>query len=87
MTPWANARGAYLLLVHRMMTVEVGDGLKKELGPDSYDQLMYTQNVETIEPFSSHVRPVKAGRAYWENALMSWYKPCKQKMVLCHRAL
>ena len=25
---------------------------------------MYTQNAETIEPFSSHVIPVKAGRAY-----------------------
>ena len=61
--PWANARVAHLLSVHRMTTVEVGDGLKKELGPDSYDQLMYTQNAETIEPFS-HVMPGKAGRAY-----------------------
>ena len=34
---WANARVAHLLSVHRMMTVEVGDGLKKELGPESYD--------------------------------------------------
>ena len=61
---WANARVAHLLLVHRMMTVKVGDGLKKELGPGNYDQLMYIQNAETIEPFSSHVMPVKAGRAY-----------------------
>ena len=61
--PWANARVAHLLLVHRMMSMEVGDGLKKELGPDSYDQSIYTQNVETIEPFSSRVMPVKAGRA------------------------
>ena len=28
------------------------------------DQLMYTQNAETIEPFSSHIVPVKTGRAY-----------------------
>ena len=61
---WANARVAHLLLVHRMTTMEVGDDLKKELGPDSYDQLMYTQNAETIEPFFSRVMPVKAGRAY-----------------------
>ena len=61
---WVNARVAHLLSVHRMMTVEVGDGLKKELGPDSYDQLMYTQNAETIEPSSSCVMTVKAGRAY-----------------------
>ena len=62
--PWVNARVVHLLSVHRMMTVVVGDGLKKELGPDGYEQLMYTQNVETMEPFSSHVMPVKAGRTY-----------------------
>ena len=63
-TPWANARVAHLLLVHRMMPVEAGDGQKEEVGVNSYDQLMYTQNVETIEHFSSRVVPVKAGRAY-----------------------
>ena len=52
---------AHLLSVHRMTTVEEGDGPKKELSPDGYDQLMYTQN--TIEPFSSRIVPVKAGRA------------------------
>ena len=62
--PWANARIAHLLSVCRMMTMEVGDGLKEELDPDSYDQLMYTQNAEIIEPFSSHIMPVKAGRAH-----------------------
>ena len=62
--PWANARVVHLLSVHRMTTMEVGDGLKEELDPDSYDQLMYTQNAETIEPFSSHIVPVKAGRVY-----------------------
>ena len=65
--PWVNARVLHLLLVHRMMTVEVGNDLKEEFDPDGYDQLMYTQNAETIEPFSSHIIPVKAGRAYtWE---------------------
>ena len=62
--PWVNARVAYLLSVHRMMTVEVGDGIAEEPNPNGYDQVMFTQNVETIEPFSSHVVPVKAGRAY-----------------------
>ena len=62
--PWANARVVHLQSVHRMTTVEVGDGLKEEPGPDGYDQLMYTKNAETIEPFSSHIIPVKAGRAY-----------------------
>ena len=62
--PWANARVVYLLSVHRMTTVEVGNSLKEEPDPDGYDQLMYTQNVETIEPFSSCIVLVKAGRAY-----------------------
>ena len=62
--PWANARVAYLLSVHRMMTVEVGDSLKEEPDPDGYDQLMYTQNMETMGPFSSCIVLVKAGRAY-----------------------
>ena len=62
--PWANARVVHLLSVHRMMTLEVGDGLKEEPDPDGYDQLMYTQNVETIESFSSHIILVMAGRAY-----------------------
>ena len=62
--PWANARVAHLQSVHRMTTMEVGDGLKEEPDPDGFDQLMYTQNVETIEPFSSHVILVKAGKAY-----------------------
>ena len=62
--PCMNARVEHLLSVCRMMTMEVGDGLKEEPDPDGYDQLMYAQNVETIEPFSSHIILVKAGRAY-----------------------
>ena len=62
--PWANAREAHLLSVYRMMTMEVGDGLEEEHDPDGYDQLMYTQNAETIEPFFPCIVPVKAGRVY-----------------------
>ena len=61
---WANARVAHLLSVHRVVPVEVGDGQKEEVGTDGYDQLMYTQNAETIEPFSSCLVQVKAGRAH-----------------------
>ena len=61
--PWVNAWVAHLLLVSRMTTMEVGDGIKEEPNSDGYDQVMFTQNVETIEPFS-HMVPVKAGRAY-----------------------
>ena len=59
--PWANARVVHLLLVCRMMPMEVGDGQKEEVGTNGYDQLMYTQNAETIEPFSSHIIPVRGG--------------------------
>ena len=62
--PWANARAAHLLSVHRMMPMEVGDGQEEKLDMNDDDQLMYTQKVETIEPFSSHIVPVKTGRAY-----------------------
>ena len=62
--PWANTRVVHLLLMHRMMPMEVVDGKKEEVDMNGYDQLMYIQKAETIEPFSSHVMPVKAGRAY-----------------------
>ena len=61
---WANARVVHLLSVHRMAPVEVGDAQKEEVDTNSYNQLIYSQNVETIEPFSSQVVPVKVGRAY-----------------------
>ena len=47
-----------------MTTVEVGDGPKEEPNPDGYDQVIFTQNVETIGSFSSHMVPLKVGRAY-----------------------
>ena len=62
--PWANARVVHLLLACRMTPVEVGDDQKEEVSTNGHDQLMYTQNAETIEPFSSHIIPVRAGRAY-----------------------
>ena len=47
-----------------MMAEEVDDSTAEESGSDGYDQVMFTQNVETIEPFSSHVVSMKVGRAY-----------------------
>ena len=35
--PWANARVAHLLSVHRMMAMKVGDGIVGESSPDGYD--------------------------------------------------
>ena len=62
--PWVNARVAHLLLVCRMMAVKVGDGIAEESSSDGYDQEMFSQNTETIEVFTSHMVPVKVGRAY-----------------------
>ena len=45
-TPWANARVAHLLLVHRMTAIKVGDGAVEECSPDDYDQVIFTQNID-----------------------------------------
>ena len=62
--PRANARVAHLLAVHRMMPVEVGDNQEGKFNSNDDDPLMYTQTAETLEPFSSHIIPVKTGKAY-----------------------
>ena len=62
--PWANARTAHLLVVQRMMLLEVGDNPEEKLDSDNDDPLMYTQKVETLEPFSSHIISVKTEKAY-----------------------
>ena len=44
--------------------MEAGDGQEEKFDMNDDDQLMYTQKAETIEPFSSHIVPVKTGTAY-----------------------
>ena len=46
--PWANARAAHLLAVHRMMPMEVGDDSEETFDSNDDDSLMYTQKVETL---------------------------------------
>ena len=62
--PWANARAAHLLAVWRMTPVEVGNGQEEGYDTDEDNPLMYTQKAETLEPFSSHVIPIKTVKAY-----------------------
>ena len=62
--PWVNARVAYLLAVHRMTAIMVGNKFLVEPSSDDYDEVVFTQNVETIEAFSSHVVQVRAERAH-----------------------
>ena len=62
--PWVNTRVAHLLSVHRMTAVKVGDKFMVEPSSDDYDKVAFTQNVETIEAFSSHAVQVRAERAH-----------------------
>ena len=62
--PWANARAVHLLAVQRMTPMEVGNGQEEGYDTDKDNPLMYTQKAETLEPFSSHVIPVKTVKAY-----------------------
>ena len=62
--PWANARAAHLLVVWRMTPMEVGDGQAERYDTDDDNPLMYTQKAEILEPFSSHVIPIKTAKAY-----------------------
>ena len=62
--PWVNARVAHLLAVRRMTPVEVGGDWEEGCETDQDSPLMHTQKVETLEPFSSHVIPVRMMEAY-----------------------
>ena len=62
--PWANARAAHLLAVRRMTPVEVGNDQEERYDTNKDSPLMYTQKAETLEPFSSHVIPVKTTKVY-----------------------
>ena len=62
--PWVNARVAHLLAIRRMTLVEVGIDQEEGCKTDQDSPLMYTQKVETLEPFSSHVIPMKMMEVY-----------------------
>ena len=62
--PWENARVAHLLLVHRITAIKVGDEFTEEPSSDDYDEVVFIQNVETIEAFSSCVVQVRVERAH-----------------------
>ena len=59
-----KCKAAHLLAVWRMTPVEVGKGQEEGHDTDNDSPLMYTQKTETLEPFSSHVIPMKTMRAY-----------------------
>ena len=61
---WANARAAHLLAVRRMTPVKVGNDCEEGYNTNQDIFMMHTQKVETLEPFSSHVIPMKTTEAY-----------------------
>ena len=67
--PWANGRAAHLLAVRRMTPVKVGNVREEGYNTNQDGFMMYTQKVETLEPFSSHVIPMKTMEAYLEEHL------------------
>ena len=56
---WANARAAHLLAIRRMVPIKVESDCDGGCITRQDGFMMCTQNVETLEPFSSHVIPVK----------------------------
>ena len=62
--PWANARAAHLLAIRRMAPVKVGNDCEEGYNANQEGFVMHTQKVETLEPFSSHVIPMKTMEAY-----------------------
>ena len=63
-TPWPNARAAHLLAIRRMAPVKVGNDCEEGYNTNHEGFVMHTQKVETLEPFSSLVIPVKTTEAY-----------------------
>ena len=62
--PWVNARAAHLLAIRRVTPVGVEGDWEEGCKTDQDSPLMYTQKVEMLEPFSSHVIPVRIMEAY-----------------------
>ena len=62
--PWENARAAHLLAIRRMAPVKVGNDHEEGYNTSQDGFVMHTQKVETLEPFSSHVIPIKMMEAH-----------------------
>ena len=62
--PWVNARAAHLLAIRRMAPVKVGSDHDGGYITRQDGFMMHTQKLEMLEPFSSHVIPVKMTEAH-----------------------
>ena len=57
--PWVNERAAHLLAIRRMVPIKVESDSDGGCITRQDGFMMCTQKVETLEPFSSHVIPMK----------------------------
>ena len=67
--PWVNARAAHLLAIWRMAPVKVDSNCDGGYITKQDGFVMHTQKVETLEPFSSHVIPVRTMEAHMGECL------------------
>ena len=68
-TRWANARAAHLLAIQRMAPVKVESNCDGGYITITDGFMMHMQKVETLEPFSSHVIPMKTTEAHMGECL------------------
>ena len=54
----------HLLSVCRAAVTVVDGETAESANPNGYDEVVVTRNMETIDAFSSHVIPIKVGKAY-----------------------
>ena len=69
--PWANARVAHLLSMHKAVATLLEDQTSEGANPDGYNEVVFTRNAETIEAFSSQVISVKVEKVYTGNVAIS----------------
>ena len=67
--PWVNARTAHLLAIWRMAPVKVESNQDGGYITRQDGFMMHIQKVETLEPFSSHVIPMKTTEAHMGECL------------------
>ena len=61
---WANALVAHLLLVQRATATVEDSQTAEKSSLSGYDEVITTKNAETLDAFSSHVKPMKTEKAY-----------------------
>ena len=69
--PWANARVARLLSMHRAAATVLEDQSLESANPNGHDEVVFMRNMETIEAFSSWVIKVYTGERI---NIMKWKK-------------